>query len=370
MDDRVKYAIGAVAVLGLILAIVILLQQEELPDIPPPAPPDVPVPNPPMPEAPEQLGNTSCYAVIPGHNEPDHERVNVVFVGFEMDQDAFVSLLPLFVDYNGTGLTTQVEENQKITSEGETDVFTENRTFTFRGLLGIEPFKSNRDKFNFWYVDEIQNVSIAAKFSNRNATAAATRTDNYCESDIAQSCGLANTYPIHICNVTGRSFGSWIRNKAYIGSVYFFPKPGGTIWQREGAFNPYIIRTIVHEFGHSFGGLMDEYTMADGSASPGEPNCAPDLETAQQWWGDLVGQGEGDMEIGYFEGCSYALDNIRPTNKSLMRITSSPIYDFGIVNEQHLQQLLDQYSGLYMENIVDVDPVPPPRNQTDEEKRS
>ena len=33
--------------------------------------------------------------------------------------------------------------------------------------------------------------------------------------------------------------------------------------------------------------LRDEYTLYDRSTALGYPNCAPDLETAEAWWGDL-----------------------------------------------------------------------------------
>ena len=126
---------------------------------------------------------------------------------------------------------------------------------------------------------------------------------------------------------------------------------------RNGMFNPYSIRTIVHEFGHSFGGLRDEYFGRIGESDrPGYPNCAPDRETAREWWGDLLGKGEDELGVGFYAGCSYTMDNIRPTNSSIMR-SSHSLLGFGPVNDRYLQEKLDLFSGEYVENISEKDPV-------------
>lgn len=327
------------------MATILLETDEEVEDIPIEKEPDSEEENGEiiLEEKPEQLEGTPCYAVEKGHNNASYERINVVFVGFGMEQEDFISFLPFFVDYNGTGLTALIEEREKIETEEGVEVFTENKTITFRGILGVEPFKSNKDKFNFWYISEIQNITEPEIKQRSNFC------KYYCISNISESCGLPNTYPIYICNTACSAYGSWVTNRAYIGKIYL---------EKDAGLNPYNIRLVVHEFGHSFGGLRDEYIQPERADLTGPPNCAPDLENAEEWWGDLVGQGEGELEVGYFYGCSYSEENIRPTNKSLMGISSSPFYDFGIVNERHLQNLLDLYSGEYSENIADIDPPP------------
>ena len=135
-------------------------------------------------------------------------------------------------------------------------------------------------------------------------------------------------------------------------------------------------RLLLHEFGHAFGGLSDEY-VEYGKGTRKDihllPNCAEDLENAKAKWGDLVGiegvdfyTGIPDVpgtkyfkndyvsvpEIGLFPdgsdigdgGCAYELKNIRPTTSSIMKFQFEMDYDYGPVNERELQRKLDDYS--------------------------
>lgn len=117
---------------------------------------------------------------------------------------------------------------------------------------------------------------------------------------------------------------------------------------------------LTHEIGHIFG-LRDEYYKPSNIDISHMPNCAPDTETARLWWGDLSGQGNGDLRIGEpgeFKGCSYRLENIRPTFNSIMNnhfaSQSDPSKltfmirldaDFGLVNERWMiNKVLSKYS--------------------------
>ena len=106
---------------------------------------------------------------------------------------------------------------------------------------------------------------------------------------------------------------------------------------------------FAHEFGHSLFCLADEYVESwffglqsesiYGKDYSHMPNCAPDIETAQQWWGGYVGQGKGDLKVGYYEGCSYVDKNIRPHEDSIM--CGNREEDYGIVNEKHAENILN-----------------------------
>ncbi len=302
------------------------------------------------PEKPERLDGTICNSVIKGYNHADYERINIIFVGFNMPKEDLISFLSKYTDYDSAGLSIKIQEKHKITTEEGTELYTENITKIFYGLLGTEPFKSNKNKFNFWYVDQIQNMSESSPSKKTNKTNS-NFCNSYCVSDIEGACGLKNIYPIYLCNASCRSYGSWATNKAYIHEVY----------SKGRKFNPYSIKTLIHELGHSFGGLRDEYTQINGTSAPGYPNCAPSLEKAQEWWGDLVGQGEAQLKVGYFKGCSYNNSNYRPTNSSIMRGSVVDL-DYGPVNERRLSERLAEYSGNYSTNITEKDSLPQ-RNQ-------
>lgn len=88
---------------------------------------------------------------------------------------------------------------------------------------------------------------------------------------------------------------------------------------------------IVHELGHAAFGLKDEYVNEKKGDRHGQPNCAPDIETAKEWWGDLESEG-----AGYFQGCSYIKENVRPTENSAMRNPYETL-EFGPVNERQIE---------------------------------
>ncbi len=101
---------------------------------------------------------------------------------------------------------------------------------------------------------------------------------------------------------------------------------------------------FLHLLGHAFG-LKDEETIVlakhDASVlTPDGPNCAPDLETAKNWWSDLAKQYPD--RVGYFEGCSGDPSYIRPTKSSLMNLNdlSNFISEYGLVSERYLNNVL------------------------------
>ncbi len=92
---------------------------------------------------------------------------------------------------------------------------------------------------------------------------------------------------------------------------------------------------LLHEIGHAFGGLLDEYTEASVGDRHGEPNCASTKQEADWWWGHIPG-------TGAFEGCSYSQDNFRPTQTSIMREVGNEV-QYGPVNKLRLEERLEQF---------------------------
>lgn len=98
----------------------------------------------------------------------------------------------------------------------------------------------------------------------------------------------------------------------------------------------------THEFGHSFGGLQDEYYVG-GIGRPFGPNC--DYAGCAKW--------SGYPGTGCFQGCYY--DNLyRPTLDDcvmMARDVNNPRYDFCPVCQRYLKYLLGKY--------LTVPPLPP-----------
>ena len=106
----------------------------------------------------------------------------------------------------------------------------------------------------------------------------------------------------------------------------------------------YFLPVVVHEFGHSFGGLGDEYAYGNddpmyfADTEPWEPN----LTTQHRFigkWEDLVKEGQA----GLFEGGGYLTNGVwRGCENCRMRTNEEP--DFCIVCRRALTRLIDFYT--------------------------
>lgn len=110
-------------------------------------------------------------------------------------------------------------------------------------------------------------------------------------------------------------------------------------YTRGGKFRP----VVVHEFGHSFGGLGDEYPYGDddpmyfADTEPWEPNLTTHPE--QPKWQDLINQGKAGM----IEGGGYLSTGVwRGANDCRMRTNEHP--EFCPICQQALRRLIDFYT--------------------------
>lgn len=237
-----------------------------------------------------------CQILIKGKEE----KFKIYFIGEAyQQQEKFKKDLSLVLDYDSKGY----------------------------GIFSVEPFKSDKEKFTIYYNEHVQENDaehlnsecphdITLILSNRDF-----RTTTYIDSKIAL-----------------------ISISRLIGSISI--SRGGGAYISIGNYN-YLQKAVVHEFGHLFGNLADEYVEKGKADLPEPPNCASDLKTAGKWWDDLEGVGEGDMKVGFFLGCAYVIDNIRPTDNSIMRYQSKVAdkdwkHGYGPVNERCLLKILEE----------------------------
>jgi hypothetical protein len=210
-----------------------------------------------------------CLELIPNQNLESENRMNIVFVGHYFDNmNEFVEIAQKYVDFAGEGYPANVDLQLN-------DL---NKIF---GFLGIEPFKSNKNLFNLWYVDDIYDNIKKESICPTDAT------------DLELACPSENSIIINMCNYDARGWNNFAlfsdgtpeRNEIGIG-----------IKDADG--NPGImeISTINHELGHSIGHLAEEYS-SDYYDFSFEPNCAASITEAQDWWSDQIGDGCGEENI-------------------------------------------------------------------------
>ncbi len=180
-------------------------------------------------------------------------------------------------------------------------------------FLETEPFKSNKEKMNFYRIDKLDWLDCEVGDWVRCDEFEVKKLASYCPND-------------YIIVLVDRS-----KLKDFIRPV-----------RSSAVSNMAKINTadkklvVLHEFGHIFGGLADEYVDERyyGSINFNAndyPNC--DMPPECVGWSGVNG-------TGCFEGCSlgrYA----RPTSNSIMR--SLNVEKFGPLNENILNQKLDLY---------------------------
>ena len=119
------------------------------------------------------------------------------------------------------------------------------------------------------------------------------------------------------------------------------------------------LEVIVHEFGHSFGGLADEYDygndpepMYPSDTEPWEPNLTT-LVDFDSKWKDMVPAGttiptapDGKQlttKVGVYEGGGYQERGVyRPTQ--LCRMKVNEVHEFCPVCQRALRRLIDFYT--------------------------
>jgi hypothetical protein len=161
-------------------------------------------------------------------------------------------------------------------------------------LFAEEPFKSRRSDFNVRALD----LPSATSGVNRPNAGAFRRTPISAEYNIFDS----ERYVLTFDNRALRDAASaapyefieiLVNEKTYGGGGIFNAQATASV---DSAFSPYV---FVHEFGHHFAALADEYYTSDVAyetggpqkPEPWEPNVTALHDPAHLKWGDLVAPG-------------------------------------------------------------------------------
>ena len=110
--------------------------------------------------------------------------------------------------------------------------------------------------------------------------------------------------------------------------------------------HPKFSPVVVHEFGHSFAGLADEYAydfedipMYPHDVEPWEPNITTKVDFRNKWE-NLIGT---DSQAGFYEGAGYSLKGVyRAYPDCRMRTNENP--EFCKACRQALVRLINFYT--------------------------
>jgi hypothetical protein len=216
----------------------------------------------------------------------------------------------------------------------ELDTFYEDAMITTSEILSYEPFKSHKDKFNFiavYSASDDTNVSVPQDEAWRDTAVGSNFMTFYMEryltsGEVYAMYDLATNIPCEHFII--------LANTATYG--------GGGIYNSytlTTAHHPSFRPVVVHEFGHSFGGLGDEYfydtadnndEMHSLAHEPWEPNITT-LVDFDSKWADMVAEGieiptavtaerSKNYVVGVYEGGGYRSKGIfRPVDVCRMR---------------------------------------------------
>lgn len=236
----------------------------------------------------------------------------------------------------------------------EMDSFYVHAQNTVDAILGYEPFKSMADRFNFVAVESpgrdsgvsepLKGLWKQTAFDSHFST---FHSDRYLTTDRLDKVhdALTNIPYEHIIILANtEQYGG--------GGIY-------NSYEITAAKTPQFRPVVVHEFGHSFGALDDEYFYDDDVMSgtyptdvePWKPNLTTLIDFDSKWKKDLAPgtpiptdpKDAKKYPIGVYEGGGYSSKGIyRPADECRMRNNTYPA--FCPVCEKSLRQLIEFYT--------------------------
>jgi hypothetical protein len=225
-------------------------------------------------------------------------------------------------------------------TEAEMDVFYRDAQATVDALLSHEPFASMKDRFNI----------IAVASPSQDSGVSVPREGKWCRTAVDSHFDTfySDRYltTLHLSQMHDALSGLPYEHIIILANTDTY---GGG-----GIYNSYTLTTahhsafapvVVHEFGHSFGGLTDEYAYDDQyveyyypDIEPWEQNITTMADFSKKWK-DLYEQGV----VGLVEGGGYQTKGVwRPQENCRMRTNAAPA--FCPVCQRALRNIIDFYT--------------------------
>lgn len=237
----------------------------------------------------------------------------------------------------------------------EMETFYKDANTAMESLFNHEPFKKNKEKFNFIAVaceSKDSGVSVPQK-GEWKETAIASHFDTFYSDRYLTTLQLKN--------LNNKLAGIPYEHIIILANTHEYG--GGGIYNSytlTTAHHPSFKPVVVHEFGHSFGGLADEYYYDDefepqypADTEPWERNITT-LVDFDSKWKNLIKEGtpiptptskdpkDIFTKVGVYEGAGYSSKGVyRGTQECRMKINEAPA--FCPVCQQALQDLIDFY---------------------------
>ncbi|MFA6553975.1 MAG: M64 family metallopeptidase [Candidatus Paceibacterota bacterium] len=271
----------------------------------------------------KDVSKNLCKAVYSQNNidNVNENKFNLVFVGSgysnvigESFSEVFTKVSSKLIDLNAIG----------------------------HGLFSIDPFRGNKDLFNFWYIDKSYPLEQCTLINN-----SCPREDIL---KLAENCQYPNSYvvEVHDRNAYDQEVGASARSIVVAMPYFKFSDP------TQFADIDSLQRTFVHEFGHTFSDLGDEYVLfPEQKSTPVQINIQKlksifqaqknifygTLNECQKEapWRNIAGTGcfEGAGKIGF--------NAFRPTENSLMRDQFLDPFTFGAYNSSLIIKTFDHF---------------------------
>lgn len=240
-------------------------------------------------------------------------------------------------------------------AEAERESFMEDARNAVDAIFSHEPFASHRRDFNFiavWTPSEESGMSVPRLGDWRN-TAFGSHYDTFYSDRYLTTPNVCAIYD----NLEGVPFEH---------IIIFANSP---VYGGGGIYNSYTLTTsknanfrpvVVHEFGHSFGGLADEYFYPNDEMAglypadiePWEPNITTLVDFASKWQPIVPektpvptpAEKAERYPVGVFEGGGYSFKGVyRPADRCRMRDNEWPA--FCPACQRALDRLINFYVG-------------------------
>ena len=238
----------------------------------------------------------------------------------------------------------------------ETELFYKDAQTACEAIFNHEPFKKLKDRFNVVAVfseSEDSGVSIPRK-GEWKKTAVGSHFDTFYSER-------------YLTTRSVKAIHNWLTGIPY---EHIIILANTDTYGGGGIYNSYTLTTahhpmfkpvVVHEFGHSFGGLADEYAYDTApsplfpySVEPWEQNITTMVDFDSKWK-DMIEPGtpvptpvQTDekliySKVGAYEGGGYTQKGIyRPTTECRMKINEAPV--FCPVCQRALERLIHFYT--------------------------